>query len=295
MATAQRDIEVQGLMAPEAPMEDGLAPGSLGTIPETVTWRNMVCKATHPIIAFFHLAFKGGAIALYIFGSFFGMDYVTVFVTSTLLLALDFWTVKNITGRLLVRLRWWISISEDGSNQWYFESAPQKTTISPIDRRVFWWGLYGGVIAWSFFAFASFLSLSFEWLIVDAIGLGLTGANLWGYLKCSSDASKRLSQTLTAGAVSGLRLVPGALPALGTTVMSILRTQATNSIANALAAGAATAMAPAATSASVSPVVVTAARAPGPSNARSSSAQSAFSGDVGTQLPGQHNEFEGTI
>jgi hypothetical protein len=25
----------------------------------------------------------------------------------TLLLAFDFWTVKNVTGRLLVGLRWW--------------------------------------------------------------------------------------------------------------------------------------------------------------------------------------------
>lgn len=39
-----------------------------------------------------------------------------------LLLAADFWTVKNITGRLLVGLRWWNKVNEDGSSEWVFES-----------------------------------------------------------------------------------------------------------------------------------------------------------------------------
>ena len=39
-----------------------------------------------------------------------------------LLLAADFWTVKNITGRLLVGLRWWNKVNEDGTSEWVFES-----------------------------------------------------------------------------------------------------------------------------------------------------------------------------
>jgi len=39
-----------------------------------------------------------------------------------MLLAFDFWTVKNISGRLLVGLRWWNEINEDGTNSWLFES-----------------------------------------------------------------------------------------------------------------------------------------------------------------------------
>jgi hypothetical protein len=40
------------------------------------------------------------------------------------LLASDFWTVKNVTGRLLVGLRWWNNIKDDGENEWVFESIP---------------------------------------------------------------------------------------------------------------------------------------------------------------------------
>jgi hypothetical protein len=34
----------------------------------------------------------------------------------------DFWVIKNVTGRLLVGLRWWNEVKEDGSEEWKFES-----------------------------------------------------------------------------------------------------------------------------------------------------------------------------
>ena len=43
-------------------------------------------------------------------------------ISVVLLLAADFWTVKNVTGRLLVGLRWWNKVNEDGSTEWVFES-----------------------------------------------------------------------------------------------------------------------------------------------------------------------------
>lgn len=39
-----------------------------------------------------------------------------------LLLSADFWTVKNITGRLLVGLRWWNYVDDDGKSHWVFEA-----------------------------------------------------------------------------------------------------------------------------------------------------------------------------
>ncbi len=42
----------------------------------------------------FHLLFKCSAFALYFFGSLFGMNVTVMYVTTILLLAFDFWTVK---------------------------------------------------------------------------------------------------------------------------------------------------------------------------------------------------------
>ena len=43
---------------------------------------------------------------------------------------MDFWTVKNITGRLLVGLRWWNHIDENGQSKWIFEN--RKVILSII-------------------------------------------------------------------------------------------------------------------------------------------------------------------
>jgi hypothetical protein len=89
------------------------------------SWRNFICRSSHPVAAFFHIAFKAAALLLYLFGSFIlRLDYVSAFVFCVLLLSFDFWTVKNISGRLLVGLRWWSNTKDDGATEWVFESHP---------------------------------------------------------------------------------------------------------------------------------------------------------------------------
>ena len=67
--------------------------GRIGQGPE-VSWRNFICLSSHPVVAFFHLAFKTAAIILYVFANWFGVDFVTAFVFVILFLAFDFWVVK---------------------------------------------------------------------------------------------------------------------------------------------------------------------------------------------------------
>jgi hypothetical protein len=42
-------------------------------------------------------------------------NQIEAFVIITIFAAMDFWTVKNVTGRLLVGLRWWSEIDEQGN------------------------------------------------------------------------------------------------------------------------------------------------------------------------------------
>lgn len=89
------------------------------------------------------------ALVVYLFADWMGLEFITTFVICILLLAFDFWTVKNVTGRLMVGLRWWNSIKDDGSNEWVFESHPEgATAVDPVDSRIFWTGLYAVPIAW---------------------------------------------------------------------------------------------------------------------------------------------------
>lgn len=80
-------------------------------------------EKSHPIAALFFLLFRVGALLTYLLGSIFTDNFTLIFVLTILFLAFDFWTTKNISGRLLVGLRWWNEIQPDGSNKWVFESA----------------------------------------------------------------------------------------------------------------------------------------------------------------------------
>lgn len=76
----------------------------------------------HPYVSFFHLFFRGVALVIYVFCGWFSDSFITSFVFVVLFLSADFWTVKNITGRLLVGLRWWNYVDEEGASHWVYES-----------------------------------------------------------------------------------------------------------------------------------------------------------------------------
>ena len=67
--------------------------------------------------------FRATALIVYlIFSYIFSDSFVELFIAIILLLAVDFWTVKNVTGRLMVGLRWWNRVKEDGTSEWVFEA-----------------------------------------------------------------------------------------------------------------------------------------------------------------------------
>ena len=150
-------------------------------------------NSQHPVAALFHFAFKALALFIYVFGGFFSSNFVFICVLCILLLAFDFWTVKNVTGRLLVGLRWWNNVRDDGSNEWVFESIENPSEIHPTDARLFWTGLYGAPIIWSVFLLISILKFSVQWLVIVLVALVLSGANIVGYYKCSNDQKKKIS------------------------------------------------------------------------------------------------------
>ena len=38
-----------------------------------------------------------------------------------MLTSIDFWIVKNIVGRKLIKMRWWFLIDNQGNERWYYE------------------------------------------------------------------------------------------------------------------------------------------------------------------------------
>uniref|UniRef100_A0A0K8TNT8 Golgi apparatus membrane protein TVP23 homolog n=1 Tax=Tabanus bromius TaxID=304241 RepID=A0A0K8TNT8_TABBR len=155
---------------------------------------------THPFVTFFHLFFRGAAVLVYILCGWFSNSFITSFVLVVLLLSADFWTVKNITGRLLVGLRWWNYVDDEGKSHWVFESKKGtylQGRVNPNEARIFWLALVLFPIAWCLFFIIALIGLNFKWLLLVLIALALTGANLYGYVKCNFGANKDFNSAAT--------------------------------------------------------------------------------------------------
>ncbi|XP_016047734.2 Golgi apparatus membrane protein TVP23 homolog A [Erinaceus europaeus] len=141
----------------------------------------------HPVAAFFHLFFRVAAIVTYVCCDWFSKSSVGCFVTVLLLLSFDFWSVKNVTGRLMVGLRWWNQIDEDGRSHWIFEArkaSPRRGAATEAEARIFWLGLVICPLIWTVFLFSALFSLKLKWLALVLAGLCLQAANLCGYVLC---------------------------------------------------------------------------------------------------------------
>mmetsp|Transcript_13426 Transcript_13426/g.31570 ORF Transcript_13426/g.31570 Transcript_13426/m.31570 type:complete len:246 (-) Transcript_13426:86-823(-) len=174
---------------------------------------NCTKDAAHPVTCLFHGLFKALALVTYVIGGnlFPGM-YVYIFIFSTILAALDFWTVKNVTGRLLVGLRWWNNVKEDGSSEWVFESNPEENLVNSSDRMIFWSLLMIWPVLWLILLLINLFSLSLRWVLLDSLLAVFAVANLAGYWKCSEDAKKRAREMGSWAQGQALRsMVSGAM------------------------------------------------------------------------------------
>ncbi|KAK7507742.1 hypothetical protein BaRGS_00000707 [Batillaria attramentaria] len=153
-------------------------------------------RLKHPVAVFFHIFFRAMALLAYILCEYFSSSFITNFVVIIILLCMDFWTVKNITGRLLVGLRWWNYVDDKGESHWVFESrkgTPGSRKISAVEVRIFWLSMVVCQILWIVFSFAALFRLSFKWFMVVVVGFLMNGANLYGYIRCKLGAKKKLT------------------------------------------------------------------------------------------------------
>lgn len=160
-------------------------------------------RGNHPVAAFFHVLFKfAGILGFILFGLLSG-SYVAGFIFVVLSTAADFWTVKNVSGRLLVGLRWWNEIKDDGTNEWIFESAADAAKVNSFDNYFFWITTMGYPLFWVVLLIFSSISR----MPMPILGIVLGGANALGYVKCRKDAKKKVASFVASQAASNPGLV----------------------------------------------------------------------------------------
>ena len=212
---SQPDEELQFISVPSSDSGTGMsnssAPGGIVTGGSSAIGggasngliASIAREAKHPVACFFHVAFKIAALFFFVFGGWITSNDVFLFVLIIVSLACDFWTVKNVSGRLLVGMRWWNNINDEGNNDWVFESLEDMSDVGAVDARVFWWALYMTPTIWTFFLIVALLKLQLQWCLIIGTAIVLSGANIYGYTKCSKDAEKKMQDLGQAAAKMG--------------------------------------------------------------------------------------------
>lgn len=159
-----------------------------------------------------HFFFRIAAILIYFFCTWFTYSFVVPFVLVLISISFDFWFVKNISGRVLVGLRWSSYTDEEGQTRWHFDSRPSPSepadgvsltrrelayrALQANDARLFWAALVATPVIWGVFLLAAVFSLHFRWALVSGISLGMSAVNLYGFLRCRLTGSNSSPSTL---------------------------------------------------------------------------------------------------
>lgn len=98
------------------------------------------------------------------------------------LISIDFWTVKNVTGRLLVGLRWWNYIDDEGKSHWVFENRNTKSqedsnplklddeiVSNAADAQIFWTAIILTPIIWFILLLVTVFRLNIQWFVSNQI------------------------------------------------------------------------------------------------------------------------------
>ncbi|EKJ77812.1 hypothetical protein NXS19_000534 [Fusarium pseudograminearum] len=171
--------------------------------PGALSWR----LSAHPITLLTFLGFRISSVLIYFLGLWIIQSMIMIFIITILLLAADFYYIKNIAGRRLVGLRWWNEVDpQSGESQWVFESSePGTKTINPTDSRFFWLALYIQPMLWVLMAILALVRLQFLWLPLVVIALVLTIMNTLAFSRCDkfSNASSIAGSAFGTGNLAG--------------------------------------------------------------------------------------------
>ena len=130
--------------------------------------------------------------ASYLIVSYFMSESLTVIIVIILSSAFDFWTVKNVTGRLLVGLKWQTQKMPDGSEKWIYQCRVDESKNDKVDANVFWIGQGVATTFWALFSFLNIIRINIFWAAICVTGFMLTGTNFYAFFKCSRTQKKRL-------------------------------------------------------------------------------------------------------
>ncbi|KAK9895870.1 DUF846-domain-containing protein [Cystobasidium minutum MCA 4210] len=160
-------------------------------------------QSAHPVALFFLLFFRSLAIVVYLLCGFFSSSYVFSTVLVVVLLSMDFWTVRNVSGRVLVGLRFWNQVDDDGTSYWVFESRDPSQPANAVDSKMFWMALYAYPAAWIALLFVAILKFNISFLPIVLLALVFNITNVVGFTYADRDSKRKWATGMAASSMFG--------------------------------------------------------------------------------------------
>ncbi|KZS95923.1 DUF846-domain-containing protein [Sistotremastrum niveocremeum HHB9708] len=148
-------------------------------------------QSSHPLSLLFLYFFRIAAITVYVLCGFFTENFVLSTVIVVVLLAMDFWNCRNVSGRTLVGLRYWNQVDDDGESYWVFESRDPSRPANAIDSRYASTALYVFPVLWFLLLVVSILKFNISFLPIVALALVFNITNVIGFTYADRDAKER--------------------------------------------------------------------------------------------------------
>ncbi|KIY45390.1 DUF846-domain-containing protein [Fistulina hepatica ATCC 64428] len=159
----------------------------------------MFRQSAHPVALLVLFLFRIAAIAVYILCGWFTDNYVLSTVLVVVLLAMDFWNCRNVSGRVLVGLRFWNQVDDDGESYWVFESRDPSRPANPVDSKMFWIALYVFPVLWVVLLIVAILKLNPAFIPIVLLALVFNITNAVGFTYADRDAKARWTNASNSG------------------------------------------------------------------------------------------------
>lgn len=170
-----------------------------------------IAESSHPGVAAVHVIMKIGIVFLYLIMPLVTSTFNTLFFV-IVLASVDFWIVKNVAGRLLVGLRWWIDFNEEGEEQWKFECKVDERTNSGASDKAFWWTLILFSIIWIALSVINVLKINLTHITICVFCAVLLIFNTYSYYRCSKVQKENVTRLLGQyGAEAAGRFMRGSI------------------------------------------------------------------------------------
>ncbi|KAF8633987.1 hypothetical protein AX15_001163 [Amanita polypyramis BW_CC] len=108
----------------------------------------------------------------------------------------------ELQGRILVGLRFWNQVDEDGESYWVFESRDPSRPANPVDSRMFWIALYAYPIIWTLLIIVSILKFNISFIPIVALALVFNITNVVGFTYADRDAKQRWASNVVGSSWS---------------------------------------------------------------------------------------------